>query len=41
MINAFTRQWNEGLSPFTWVKSADDILDKAVRKPRATSESGH
>lgn len=41
MIDAFTRQWNEGSSPFTWVKSADAILAKAVRKPRATSESGH
>ena len=41
MIDAFTRQWNEGSSPFTWVKTPDDILAKAVRKPRATSESGH
>ena len=40
-IDAFTAQWNEGSSPFTWVKSADEILAKAVRKPRATSESGH
>ena len=39
-IDAFTAQWNEGSSPFTWVKSADEILAKAVRKPRATSESG-
>ena len=41
MIDAFTAQWNEGSSPFTWVKTADEILAKAVRKPRATSESGH
>ena len=41
MIDAFTRAWNEGSSPFTWVKTADEILAKAVRKPRATSESGH
>jgi transposase len=41
MIDAFTRQWNEGSSPFTWVRTADEILAKAVRKPRATSESGH
>jgi transposase len=41
MIDAFTRGWNEGSSPFTWVKTADDILAKAVRKPRANSESGH
>jgi hypothetical protein len=31
MIDAFTRQWNEGASPFTWVKTADQILAKAVR----------
>ena len=41
MIEAFTRQWNEGASPFVWVKTADAILAKAVRKPRANSESGH
>ena len=41
MIDAFTRAWNEGSGPFTWVKSADEILAKAVRKPRAISESGH
>jgi len=41
MIDAFTRQWNDGSSPFHWVKSADEILAKAVRKPRAISESGH
>jgi transposase len=41
MIDAFTRQWNEGSSPFEWVRTADEILAKAVRKPRATSESGH
>ena len=41
MIDAFTCAWNEGSGPFTWVKSADEILAKAVRKPRANSESGH
>lgn len=41
MIDAFTEQWNAGSSPFAWVKTADEILAKAVRKPRATSESGH
>ena len=40
-IDAFTRQWNAGSSPFEWVKTADEILAKAVRKPRAISESGH
>jgi transposase len=41
MINAFTTQWNEGSTPFAWVKTANQILAKAVRKPRAISESGH
>jgi transposase-like protein/transposase len=41
MIDAFTRQWNDGAGPFAWVRTADEILAKAVRKPRATSESGH
>ena len=40
-INAFTSAWNEGSGPFAWVRTADEILAKAVRKPRATSESGH
>jgi transposase len=41
MIERFTEQWNAGASPFHWVKTADEILAKAVRKPTATSESGH
>jgi transposase len=41
MIDAFTRQWNAGSSPFAWVKTADEILAKAVRKRPANSESGH
>ncbi len=41
MITAFTAQWNEGSTPFAWVKTADQILAKAVRKPRAMGESGH
>jgi len=41
MIAAFTAQWNEGSTPFNWVKTADQILAKAVHKPRAISESGH
>jgi len=41
MIETFTRSWNEGSSPFTWVRTADEILAKAVRKRPATSESGH
>ena len=41
MITAFTAQWNEGSTPFAWVKTADQILAKAVRKPRAMGELGH
>ncbi len=40
-IERFTRQWNDGASPFTWVKTPDEILAKAVRKPQATSGAGH
>ena len=40
-ISTFTAQWNEGSTPFRWVKTADQILAKAVRKPSATSESRH
>jgi hypothetical protein len=32
------QNWNAGASPFTWVKSADEILAKAVRKHSATNE---
>ena len=41
LIDTFTRNWNAGATPFAWVKTADEILAKAVRKPRAFSESGH
>jgi transposase len=41
MITTFTDQWNAGATPFMWVKTADEILAKAVRKPTATSESRH
>jgi transposase len=40
-IDTFTATWNEGRTPFTWVKTADEILAKAVRKRPATSESRH
>ena len=41
MIERFTEQWNDGATPFTWVRTADEILAKAVRKPSANSESRH
>ncbi len=40
-IERFTREWNAGASPFTWVKTADQILAKAVRKTQADSGAGH
>ena len=40
-LEAKVRQWNAGSGPFHWVRTADEILAKAVRKPRAISESGH
>ena len=41
MITAFTQAWNDGSSPFIWVRTADEILAKAVRKRPAISESRH
>lgn len=41
LIDTFTDAWNAGASPFIWVKTADEILAKAVRKAPASSESGH
>ena len=40
-IGTFIANWNAGATPFIWVKTADEILAKAVRKPRATNEPGH
>jgi transposase/transposase-like protein len=40
-IERFTREWNAGATPFSWVKTADAILAKAVRKAQADSGAGH
>ena len=40
-IGRFTREWNASATPFTWVKTADEILAKAVRKPQDYSGEGH
>lgn len=40
-IEAFMQSWNAGASPFVWVRTADEILAKAVRKRPAINESGH
>jgi transposase len=39
-IERFTREWNAGTTPFAWVKTADEILAKAVRKAQADSGAG-
>ena len=41
LIGTFTQAWNAGASPVHWVRTADEILAKAVRKAPASSESGH
>ena len=40
-IERFTREWNAGAGPFRWVKTADEILAKAVRKTQADSGARH
>src|SRR5664280_213131 len=40
-IATFIANWNAGATPFIWVKTADEILAKAVRKRPATNEPGH
>ena len=40
-IDLFAANWNAGASPFVWVKTADEILAKAVRKRPATNEAKH
>jgi hypothetical protein len=40
-IERFTREWKAGAGPFTWVKTADEILAKAVRKTQADSGARH
>jgi transposase len=38
-IRAFINGWNDRAHPFVWTKTADQVLDKAVRK--TTSTTGH
>jgi len=40
-IDAFTRPWNDRAAPFTWIKTADQIVAKATRKPNENSGAGH
>jgi len=38
-IRQFIDGWNDRAHPFTWTKTADQILDKANRQP--TSNTRH
>jgi hypothetical protein len=40
-IDAFTSEWNDRAAPFAWVKTADEILAKAVRKTKDHSDASH
>jgi hypothetical protein len=40
-IEAFPQSWNAGATPFVWIRTADEILAKAVRKRPAINEPGH
>jgi transposase len=40
-IERFSREWSDGATPFKWVKTADEILAKAVRETQDTSGAAH
>ncbi|MBA2372350.1 MAG: IS630 family transposase [Chloroflexi bacterium] len=40
-IDRYIRDWDEHATPFVWVKTADEILAKAVRKPQDHSGTDH
>lgn len=40
-IDEFTRAWNNHATPFTWIKTADQILAKAIKKPKDHSGALH
>ena len=40
-IERYIRDWDERATPFVWVKTADEILAKAVRKHQDHSETDH
>jgi hypothetical protein len=37
-IRAFIDGWNDRAHPFTWTKTADDILAKAKLRPTSNTE---
>jgi transposase len=40
-IERFTREWNADATPFLWVKTPEQILAKAVRKPQGDAGALH
>ncbi|MEX2047821.1 MAG: IS630 family transposase [Chloroflexota bacterium] len=40
-IERYIRDWEQHATPFVWVKTAEEILAKAVRKPKETSVTSH
>ena len=40
-IDAFADAWNDHAAPFAWVKTADQILAKAIKKPKDNSGALH
>lgn len=40
-MTTFIEPWNARDTPLIWVRTAEQILAKAVRKAPASSESGH
>jgi hypothetical protein len=40
-IERYVRDWDEHATPFVWVKTADEILAKAVRKSKDHSGTDH
>ena len=40
-IERYVRDWDEHATPLIWVKTADEILAKAVRKSKDHSRTDH
>jgi len=40
-INAWTDHWNQNPCPFTWRKTADEILDNLARYIQRIPQTGH
>jgi len=40
-IRAWVTEWNESPTPFTWTKTAEEILDSLARFCQRISGAGH